>query len=92
MTIKDISKQIEINVEFGGIETNNDGIETASFRLKGSLLKTIHGLQWNSIPEIDGVAIGDEVSISCAIELRKVIESPNNGEFKLTEIESQITM
>jgi len=69
LTIKGITKNIELNVRFGGIITDPWGNEKAGFTVTGVINRTDFGLVWNATLETGGFMVSEEVSISCEIEL-----------------------
>lgn len=69
ITIKGISKNIELNVRFGGIITDPWGNEKAGFTVTGVINRSDFGLVWNTTLETGGIMVSEEVSISCEIEL-----------------------
>jgi len=71
LTIKDITKQIKLDVEFGGVVKDPWGNVKAGFTLNGKINRKDWGLVWNAALEAGGVLVGDEVRISCEVELAK---------------------
>ncbi len=71
LTIKGISKEVELDVEFGGINKDPWGNEKAGFSLTGKINRKDWGLNWNSTLETGGVLVSDEVKISAEIQLVK---------------------
>ncbi len=69
LTIKGISKNIKLNVQFGGIVNDPWGIEKAGFTIKGKINRTDWGMPWNSLMEAGGVLIGEDIILSCDIEV-----------------------
>lgn len=69
LTMVGITKNIKLDVEFGGIQSDPWGKEKAGFTVTGKLNRTDWGLVWNTIMEAGGVMVGEEVSISCEMEL-----------------------
>lgn len=67
LTIKGITKNIKLNVQFGGIINDPWGNEKAGFSVNGTINRSDWGLEWNS--EKGGFMIGDEITISCEVEL-----------------------
>lgn len=74
LTIKEITKNIKLNVEFGGIINDPWGKERAGFTVTGKINRADFGLTWNTIIETGGVMVGDEVSFTCEMELTKADE------------------
>jgi len=71
LTIKGITKQIKLSVEFGGVIKDPWGNEKAGFTVNGKINRKDFGLNWNAALEAGGVLVGEEVKISCEIELLK---------------------
>ena len=69
LTIKDVVKNVKLNVEFGGILKDPYGNEKAGFTLTGMIRRSDWGLTWNTVIESGGLMVGDEITISCEIEL-----------------------
>lgn len=71
LTIKGIKKRIKLDVEFGGVMKDPWGNEKAGFTINGKINRKDWGLTWNAALEAGGVLVGDDVSISCEVELIK---------------------
>lgn len=71
LTIKGITKKIKLDVEFGGIMKDPWGNEKAGFTINGKINRKDWELNWNAALEAGGVLVGDEIKISCDIELIK---------------------
>lgn len=71
LTIKGITKRIKLDVEFGGVVTDPWGSQKAGFTINGKINRKDWDLNWNSALEAGGVLVGDEVRISCEVELQK---------------------
>lgn len=72
LTIKGITKNIKLNVEFGGMLKDPWGNEKAGFTLAGTINRSDWGLVWNTAMEAGGIMVSEEVSISCEVELTNV--------------------
>jgi len=69
LTMVGITKNVKLNVEFGGIVTDPWGNEKAGFTVTGKFKRSDWELTWNTVIEAGGVMVGDEISISCEVEL-----------------------
>ena len=78
LTIIGVTKNVKLDVQFGGIVKDPWGNEKAGFTLTGKINRSDWGLVWNATLETGGVMVSDEVSISCEIELI------NNGQEDMT--------
>ena len=71
LTIKGIKKQIKLDVEFGGVMKDPWGNEKAGFTINGKINRKDWGLNWNGALEAGGVLVGEDVRISCEVQLVK---------------------
>ena len=71
LTIKGITKQVKLDVEFGGVMKDPWGNEKAGFSINGKINRKDWGLNWNAALETGGVLVSDEVRISAEIQLMK---------------------
>jgi polyisoprenoid-binding protein YceI len=71
LSIKDVSKEVELDVEFGGLSKDPYGQEKAGFSLEGKISRKDFGLTWNAALETGGVLVGDEVKISAEVQFIK---------------------
>ena len=82
LSMRGITKNIKLDVQFGGIINDPWGNERAGFIISGKLNRSDWELTWNTVLETGGFMVSDEVVISCEVELIKV----NQEELK-TELE-----
>jgi polyisoprenoid-binding protein YceI len=71
LTIKGVSKEVALDVEFGGINKDPWGNEKAGFSLSGKINRKDFGLNWNAALETGGVLVSDEVKISAEVQFVK---------------------
>jgi polyisoprenoid-binding protein YceI len=71
LTIKDVTKPVKLDVEFGGIGKDPWGNEKAGFTLTGKIKRTDFGLNWNAALETGGVLVSEEVKIQAELQLVK---------------------
>jgi polyisoprenoid-binding protein YceI len=69
LTVKGITKNIKLQVRFGGTKTDPWGNEKSGFEVTGKINRNDWGLNWNSIVEAGGLMVSDEVNISCEVQL-----------------------
>jgi polyisoprenoid-binding protein YceI len=75
LSIKGVTKRIQLDVEFNGIAKDPWGGKRAGFVITGKISRKDFGLIWNTVLETGGVMVGDEVTISCEIQLVQQPES-----------------
>lgn len=71
LTIKDVTKPVSLDVEFGGINKDPWGNTKAGFTLNGKINRKDFGLNWNAALETGGVMVSEEVKINAEIQLVK---------------------
>lgn len=71
LTIRDVTKPVKFNVEFGGIGKDPWGNEKAGFTITGKINRTDYKLNWNAALETGGVLVSEEVKLQAEIQLVK---------------------
>ncbi len=71
LTIKGITKPVELNAEFGGVAKDPWGNAKAGFTVTGKISRKKWGLNWNAALETGGVLVSDDVWINGEIQLKK---------------------
>lgn len=71
LTIKDVTKPIALNAEFGGIQKDPWGNVKAGFTITGKINRKDFGLNWNAALETGGVMVSEEVRLAAEIQLVK---------------------
>jgi polyisoprenoid-binding protein YceI len=73
LTIKGVSKEVALDVEFGGINKDPWGNQKAGFSLNGKINRKDWGLTWNAALETGGVLVSDEVKLSAEVQFVKQV-------------------
>ena len=73
LTIKGISKQIKLMVEFGGVVTDPWGNHKAGFTISGTINRKEWGLNWDTPLDNGVIFLNDAVKISCEVQLIKQV-------------------
>lgn len=68
-TIKDITKEVELDVEHGGTMVDGYGQTKAGFEISGSIDRKEFGLTWSMVTEAGGVVVGDRVKLQLNVQL-----------------------
>ena len=74
LTIKDVTKPVTLNVEFGGIVVDPYGQTKAGFTVSGKISRKDFGLTWNAVTEAGQVVVSDEIKIHAEVQLVKQAE------------------
>lgn len=73
LTIRGVTKPIEMVVEFGGIGKDGYGNTKAGFEVTGKISRKDFGLTWNMATEAGGLTLGDDVKFTANVQLAKVV-------------------
>jgi polyisoprenoid-binding protein YceI len=75
LTIKGITKQVTLKVEFSGIVQDPWGNTKAGFSLNGKINRKDFGLTFHAVTETGGVLLSDEVKLLAEVQLQKQAEA-----------------
>jgi len=68
LTIKDVTREVELTVEFEGVERNPWGAELIGFTASTEIDREEFGLTWNVALETGGVLVGKKIKIEIEAE------------------------
>lgn len=68
LTIRDVTREISLDVEYGGRARDPWGNERVGFVARASLDRKDFGLKWNQVLEAGGVLVGDRVDIDLEVQ------------------------
>lgn len=71
LTLAGITKNVKLNVQFGGMFKDPWGNERAVFSIFATIKGSDWGLTWCKNSESEDLKINDEIEISCEVDLRK---------------------
>ena len=71
LTIRDITKPVDLNVVLGGIAVDPYGNTKAGFEVEGKVNRKEFDLKWNGVTEAGSVVVGDVVKILGNIQVAK---------------------
>ncbi|MAY82741.1 MAG: hypothetical protein CMP59_01270 [Flavobacteriales bacterium] len=71
LTIRDVTKEVELDVEFNGVAVDPYGQTKAGFELSGKINRKDFGLKWSAVTEAGSIVVSDEVKLSLNVQLVK---------------------
>jgi polyisoprenoid-binding protein YceI len=71
LTIRNVTRQVPLDVEYGGRGKDPWGNERAGFSATAAIDRRDFGLQWNQVLETGGLLVGDQVDIELDIQAVK---------------------
>jgi len=71
LTVKDITKPVTLDVEFGGTATDFYGNLKAGFELTGKINRKEFGLVWDGVTEAGSVVLGQDVKLIINVQFAR---------------------
>ncbi len=71
LTMRDVTKEVELNVELGGTMVDPYGQTKAGFEISGVVNRKEFGLSWSAVTEAGGVVVGDDVKLQLNVQVVK---------------------
>lgn len=71
LTLRDITKTVSMDVDFGGVAGDPYGNTKAGFEIEGKISRKEFGLMWNAVTEAGSVVVSDQVRIILSVQLVK---------------------
>lgn len=68
LTIRETTKPVELDVEFGGVMVDPYGQTKSGMTLTGKINRKDFGLKWNGMTEAGGVVVSDEVRLNAEVQ------------------------
>lgn len=76
LTLRGVTKQIELNVDYGGSEDNGHGTLKHGFEITGIINRKIFGMTWNKLTDTGGLGLGEDIKLIANIQIAKLVEEP----------------
>jgi polyisoprenoid-binding protein YceI len=71
LTIKNVTREIDLDVTFGGQIIDPWGKQRVGFKIIGSINRFDYDLKWNALIETGGAVVSKNVNIICDVELAR---------------------
>ena len=75
LTIRDVTKPITLNVEFGGTVVDPWGQQKAGFTIDGKINRKDFNLTWDAVTEAGSVVVSNEIKIHAEVQLIRQAET-----------------
>ncbi|MDQ2752538.1 MAG: YceI family protein [Bacteroidota bacterium] len=73
LTLRGVTKPIELNVEYGGSEDNGHGILKHGFEVTGIVNRKEFGMTWNKLTDTGGLGLGEDIKLIANIQVAKLV-------------------
>jgi polyisoprenoid-binding protein YceI len=71
LTLRDITRPVELKVEYNGSTKDPWGQERMGFEVSGKINRREYGLKWSAVTEAGGLVVSDEVRLALNVEMIK---------------------
>jgi len=75
LTLKGVTKPVELNVEYGGSENDGHGNVKHGFEVTGIINRPAFGMTWNKITDAGGLGLGEDIKLIANIQVAKLVEA-----------------
>jgi len=73
LTLRGVTKPVELNVEYGGSEDNGHGILKHGFEVTGTVNRKEFGMTWNKLTDTGGLGLGEDIKLIANIQVAELI-------------------
>lgn len=71
LTIRDVTKEVNLDVDFNGIAVDPYGQTKAGFEVKGEVNRKDFNLTWNAVTEAGSIVVSDKVKLEIDVQFVK---------------------
>lgn len=71
LTLRETTKNVEFDVDFGGVAGDPYGQTKAGFEIEGKISRKEFGLSWSAVTEAGSVVVSDQVRLHLNVQLVK---------------------
>jgi polyisoprenoid-binding protein YceI len=71
LTVKDVTKPVTLDVEFGGAADDFYGNTKAGFEISGKINRKDFGLTWSGVTEAGAVVVGEDIKLLINVQFAK---------------------
>jgi polyisoprenoid-binding protein YceI len=71
LTIKDVTKPVKLNAEFGGSAADFYGNTKAGFEISGKINRKDFGLTWDGVTEAGSIVVGEDIKLLINVQFAK---------------------
>ena len=76
LTLRGVTKPIELQVEYGGSENNGHGVIKHGFEVTGTINRKAFGMTWNKLTDTGGLGLGEDVKLIANIQVAELVKEP----------------
>ncbi|MEO8533366.1 MAG: YceI family protein [Flavobacterium sp.] len=73
LTLRGVTRSIELNVAYGGSEDNGHGILKHGFEVTGIVNRKEFGMTWNKLTDSGGLGLGEDIKLIANIQVSELV-------------------
>jgi len=74
LTMKGVTKLVELNVEYGGSQRSLQGVMKHGFEVTGIINRKEFGMAWNAVTDAGNLGLGEDIKLIANIQISKLVE------------------
>jgi polyisoprenoid-binding protein YceI len=74
LTLKGVTKPVELNVEFGGSEDDGHGALKHGFEITGIINRMEFGMTWNKLTDTGGLGLGEKIKLIANVQVAEAVK------------------
>ncbi len=74
LTMKGVTKPVELHVAYGGSEKDGHGNLKHGFEVTGTVNRKEFGMSWNKLTDAGGLGLGEDIKLIANIQVAKLAE------------------
>jgi polyisoprenoid-binding protein YceI len=75
LTLKGVTKQIELDVEYGGSQRSAQGVVKHGFEVTGTINRKEFGMTWNVLTDTGNLGLGEDIKLVANIQVSELVEA-----------------
>ena len=75
LTLKGVTKPVELKVEYGGAENNGHGTIKHGFEITGTINRNEFGMTWNKLTDTGGLGLGENIKLIANVQIAELVEA-----------------
>ena len=73
LTLRGVTKPIELNVEYGGSQNSGQGVLKDGFEITGIVNRIEFGMTWNKFTDTGGLGLGEDIKLIANIQVAELV-------------------
>jgi polyisoprenoid-binding protein YceI len=75
LTLKGVTKSVELNVEYGGSQRSLQGVIKHGFEVTGTINRKEFGMTWNALTDTGNLGLGEDIKLVANIQVSELAEA-----------------